>query len=234
MPWYALVVAVACVCPSPVSGIGVFGVMVSLFVAFPNVHATRFDASLPIVGRDLVLARALSIMAMIWLTALAGSAAQAVSWGHSPVPVSAPIMASLCTLAAGVLQSIRGRELAAPKWTIFPLWLLIPFTGMYLEHDRMKALIPALCALAGIGLLAREWSVVPKSFQLAPAKPRHRDARRGSRGVRPTFSARRARRSKPASRPRAWSGCPCSAPCSQFSTRCCWFTWCSEPSGDSD
>ena len=44
--------------PSPVSGIGVFGVMVSLFVAFPNVHATRFDASLPIVGRDLVLARA--------------------------------------------------------------------------------------------------------------------------------------------------------------------------------
>jgi nitrogen fixation-related uncharacterized protein len=176
LPWYVLASAVICACPAPVSEVGVMMiVMAGLFVAFPHMHATRFNASLPIAGRDLVLARALFLMAMVWLPAMAGAAAASMFSGHSAVAGRALMVAALCTLAAGLVQSIHVRELAAPKWVFFPLWVFIPITGMHLERHGARFLIPASCALAGIALLARAWSVVPKSFQLAPAKPRHGD-----------------------------------------------------------
>jgi nitrogen fixation-related uncharacterized protein len=84
-------------------------------------------------------------------------------------------VAALCTLAGGAAQSTRIRELTAPKWGFIAPWVLIPLTGMYLARHRASALIPAACAVAGIALLARTWSVVPKSFELAPAKPRAGD-----------------------------------------------------------
>jgi len=175
LPWYVLASAVICACPAPVSRIGVImSVTMGLFVAFPHMHATRFNASLPILGRDLILARALFLMAMVWLPAMAGAAAASMFSGHSAVAGRALMVAALCTLAAGVVQSIRVRELAAPKWVYFPLWF-IPGAAAYLEQRGARFLIPASCALAGIALLARAWSVVPKSFELAPAKPRHGD-----------------------------------------------------------
>lgn len=175
LPWYVLASAVICACPAPVSELGVMMVVVgSLLVAFPHMHATHFNASLPIAGRDLVLARALFLMVMVWLPAMAGAAAASMFSGHSAVAGRALMVAALCTLAAGLMQSIRVRELAAPKWVLFPLWF-IPGAGVYLEQHGARFLIPASCALAGIALLARTWSVVPRSFQLAPAKPRHGD-----------------------------------------------------------
>jgi len=54
--------------------------------------------------------------------------------------------------------------------------MLIPIGGVYLEHDRVHVLIPAFCALAGVALLLRTWRVAPKSFELAPAKPRAGDS----------------------------------------------------------
>jgi hypothetical protein len=165
--------------------------MMGLFVAVPPLRATRFEASLPIAGRDLFLARALSIMAIVWLPAMAGAAAAAIFWGLSAVAVRALIVATLCTLAAGALQSLRVRELAAPKWTLVAFCALIPAAVMYVDHHRTSALIPAFCALAGIALLARTWSVVPKSFELAPAKPRAGDGparpARPARAVSPRF-----------------------------------------------
>ena len=175
LPWCVLASAVICACPAPDSKVGVImSVTMGLFVAFPHMHATRFNASLPILGRDLILARALFLMAMVWLPAMAGAAAASMFSGHSAVAGRALMAAALCTLAAGVLQSIRVRELAAPKWVYFPLWF-IPGAPAYLEQRGARFLIPASCALAGIALLARAWSVVPKSFELAPAKPRHGD-----------------------------------------------------------
>jgi hypothetical protein len=174
LPWYVLASAVVCACPAPVSEGGFMIVVMGLFVAFPHMHATRFNASLPILGRDLILARALFLMAMVWLPAIAGAAAASMFSGHSAVAGRALMAAALCTLVAGLVQSIRVRELAAPKWVVLLLWF-IPGAGVYLEQHGARFLIPASCALAGIALLARTWSVVPKSFQLAPAKPRGRD-----------------------------------------------------------
>jgi nitrogen fixation-related uncharacterized protein len=183
LPWYVLASAVICACPAPVSEFGVMmSVMMGLFVAFPHMHATRFNATLPIAGRDLVMARALSILAMIWLPAMAGAATASMFSGRSAVAGRALIMAALCTLAAGLAQSIHVRELAAPKWTFFAPWVFIPITGVYLEQHGARFLIPASCALAGIALLARTWSVAPKSFELVPAKPRGGDGR-----ARPAF-----------------------------------------------
>jgi hypothetical protein len=175
MPWFVLVAAVVCACPASVSGFGAMVGFMSLIVAYPHVHATRFQAGLPIAGRDLFLARALSIMAMVWLPAMAGATAAAISSGHAAVAGRALLVAALCTPVGGVLQSIRVRELAGPRWIIFAACMVIPLAGVSLEHHRAGLLIPASCAVAGIALLARAWAVVPKSFELAPLKPRAGD-----------------------------------------------------------
>ncbi|MGA3096309.1 MAG: hypothetical protein ABSF25_07635 [Bryobacteraceae bacterium] len=176
MPWFVLAGVVVSLCPSPVSEFGVVGVVMGLFfLAATPLRATRFYAGLPIGGRDLVLARALSIMAMVWLPALAAAAAAAAFSRPSLAVAGALVVAALCTLAAGLVQSIRVRELAAPKWTQ-PLFLILTAeASLFLVQYRATALIPASCALAGIALLARTWSVAPKSFELAPAKPRGGD-----------------------------------------------------------
>jgi hypothetical protein len=175
LPWYVLLSAVICACPAPVSEFGVMMVMMGLFVALPHMHATRFNASLPIAGRDLVLARAFSIMAVVWFPALAGAAAAAI-FSRLSAMVERPLTAAaMCTLAVGLVQSIRMRELAAPRWVVFAPWVLISVAVRYLEHHRTAALISASCALAGIALLARTWSAVPKSFELAPVNPRAGD-----------------------------------------------------------
>ena len=178
MHWFVLAAAVVCACPpSPVSAPVGFGVVMGLFfAAAPPLRATRLYAALPIAGRDLVLARIFAMMAMIWLPTLAGAAAAAVFSRPSPVVVGLLVTAAMCTLAAGVAQSIRVRELAGPKWMLLPLFLLTLEAGLFLVQFRATALIPSSCALVGIALLARTWSVAPKSFELAPAEPRHGDS----------------------------------------------------------
>jgi hypothetical protein len=180
MPWLVLVAAVVCACFSPVLTFGGPSVVMGLFfvvffVAAPPLRATRFYAGLPIAGRDLILARIFSIMAVVWLPALAAAAAAAAFSRPSLAVVGPFVVAALCTLAAGVAQSIRVRELAAPKWTLLPLLIFTLEASLFLVQYRATALIPALCALAGIALLARAWSAVPKSFELAPVEPRHGD-----------------------------------------------------------
>ena len=164
-------IAILCACPSPVFKFGAVAVTVCLIVTIPTVRATRLYASLPIAGRDLLLARALSILAAAWLPALSGAAAAALFSRPSPAVVGPFIVAALCTLAAGLGQSIRVRELAGPARALVVLWLLTLYASLYLLY-RATALIPILCALAGVALLARAWFAVPKSFELAPTKPR--------------------------------------------------------------
>ena len=178
MHWFVLAAAVVCACPpSPVSANVGFGVVMGLFfAAAPPLRATRLYAALPIAGRDLVLARIFAMMAMIWLPTLAGAAAAAVFSRPSPVAVGLLVTAAMCTLAAGVAQSTRVRELAGPKWMLLPLFILTMQTSILLVQFRATALIPSSCALVGIALLARTWSVAPKSFELAPAEPRHGDS----------------------------------------------------------
>ena len=171
VPWFVPSMAVLCACPSPVCIYGALAVVGCLIMTTPMARATRLYASLPIAGRDVFLARVLSIMAVVWLPALAGAGAAALFRRPYPATVGPFIVAALCTLAAGLAQSIHPRRLAGPKWTLAPLWLLAAEGGLYLMFFRPSALIAASCALAGIALLARTWLAVPKSFELAPTKP---------------------------------------------------------------
>jgi hypothetical protein len=49
----------------------------------PQRRATRFEAGLPIEARDLLLARTLSLMALVWIPALSGVAGIVVVQGFS-------------------------------------------------------------------------------------------------------------------------------------------------------
>jgi hypothetical protein len=166
--WSALLSAAGWPVPQIIQ-FGPFVIFMALFGAFPNRRATAFEAGLPIMGRDLVLARTVAFLLMIWISVFAGVAGLLLVKG-SATPVG-PVLAAgaLCTLGAGICQSFKVKELAAPQWIMFPLWMLPPWAGPQVV-DRTGAILPASCLLIGAALLARAWLAAPRSFELAPAE----------------------------------------------------------------
>lgn len=168
--------AVLCAVP-PIGGFDVaalYGplfVMMTLFLAMPHRRATHFEAALPIAARDLFLARALCMVASVWLMAIVAITSVAISSGNAKAAWKTIVAASVCTLGAGFLQSIRARQLAAPKWTVIALFFLVLSANSYTAARQVSGVVPALCVLLGVALLVRTWSAVPKSFQVAPEKP---------------------------------------------------------------
>jgi hypothetical protein len=166
MPWLALATAALWASPLPIGQFGAMIAMMGLFGAMPQQRASRFEAGLPIEARDLLLARMLSLMALIWIPAIAGAAGIVLAKGLSAQAAKPLAVAALCTLTAAVAQTAWLKELAGPKWTLFPMFMLVPVTGMLIMEHPVP-LVPPLCALAGVGLFVRAWIAVPRTFQLS-------------------------------------------------------------------
>jgi hypothetical protein len=165
-PWIALLSAVAWACPPPIGQFGAFIAMMGLFSGMPHRRATRFEAGLPIEARDLLLARTLSLMAVVWIPALSGAAGIVIVRGFSTLAAKPLAVGALCTLMAAVAQTAWLKELAGPQWILYPLFMLLPVAGpLVVDHP----LVPPLCALAGVGLIVWAWVAVPRSFQLSSA-----------------------------------------------------------------
>jgi hypothetical protein len=167
-PWIALVSAVVWACPPPIGPFGAFIAMMGLFSGMPQRRASRFEAGLPIEARDLLLARTLSLMAVIWIPALLGAAGIIVVRGFSALAAEPLAVGALCTLMAAVAQTAWLKELAGPQWILYPLFILLPVAGPLMEEHPVP-LVPPLCALAGVGLFVWAWAAVPRSFQLSSA-----------------------------------------------------------------
>jgi hypothetical protein len=165
-PWLALLSAVVWACPPPVGQFGAFIAMMGLFSGMPHRRATRFEAALPIEARDLLLARTLSLMAMVWIPALSGAAGMVVVRGFSALAVKPLAVGALCTLMAAVAQTAWLKELAGPQWILYPPLFFIPVAGPLMEEHPVP-LVPPLCALAGVGLFVWAWVAVPRSFRLS-------------------------------------------------------------------
>jgi hypothetical protein len=150
-----------------------FGIFVVLCYAFgPSWQSacfTEFEAALPIAGRSLVTARLVSMLAGLWLPAVAMILETLLLRGwREAVPLVA-VMPTL-TLVLLSLQSWRISQWGAPRWTFWGLAVFL-FANFWLEgypHGGVVAIISVVaCAL----LVIRLWFVTPKGFQIAHAKP---------------------------------------------------------------
>jgi hypothetical protein len=165
-PWLALLSAVVWACPPPNLVLGVVIALMGLFVGMPHRRASRFEAGLPIEARDLLLARTLSLMAVVWIPALSGAAGIVVVRGFSALAAKPLAVGALCTLMAAVAQTARLKELAGPQWILYPPLFFLPAVDTLIVH---YPLVPPLCAVAGVGLFVWAWVAVPRSFQLSSA-----------------------------------------------------------------
>jgi hypothetical protein len=147
---------------------GYLGIM-GAFVCRPNQHATRFEASLPLAGRQIFLARICIMMVAIWLPAIAGCGALLISTGFTRPSVDMAGFAAVATLTAMAVQSVRVRALSGPNWLTGAFFVCAPAaTALVLKwHAALPVLM--VCAPLSAALFVRTWRAVPKSFQIAAA-----------------------------------------------------------------
>ena len=168
MLWLALVSAVVWACSPPIRLFGVWIVVGCVFAGIPHRRASRFEAGLPIEARDLLLARTLSLMAMVWISALSGAAGILVVKGFSALTAKPLAVGALCTLMTAVAQTAWLKELAGPEWVSLVSFPVLPAASVLIVEHPVP-LVPPLCALAGVGLFVWAWVAVPRSFQLTGA-----------------------------------------------------------------
>jgi hypothetical protein len=128
-------------------------------------RCTLFTAALPIAGRQIYLARTLSLATFIWLPILA---AVTVSWRDIVVLIEVGALSS-----AGVLlvQSVHVREISAPPWVTMAAASSLLISALLQIFVSAKVVL-ASCAIVGAILFLKAWTGVPKSFQVAPIEER--------------------------------------------------------------
>jgi len=153
------------------------------FACRPNQRATLFEATLPVAGRQLFLARLSVILSMIWLPAIAGFSgvlvsvdfagysrySRALSGGPAELALGLGAVAAVYTLAIIAMQSVRVREAGAPNWLMPVFFLATQGTVMASALRPITAPVLMLCAPLSAALFLKTWRAVPKTFQIAPA-----------------------------------------------------------------
>ena len=143
---------------------------VGAFWCTPNRRATRYEASLPVAGRQLFLARELLMTAAIWLPAATSYCAALIAGGPAKLGPEVVGCAAIITLLVMAIQSVRARELAAPGWTLLVFLVVASAAvGAFLSLPNTAAPVLAGSALLAGALLSRTWRAIPKTFELAPA-----------------------------------------------------------------
>ena len=172
-PWVMLA------CAAFPRGRWTLSVFLGLLIVTWNVPEFRsrtnlYKASLPVEGRDLWLAQIVSLLTLLWLSALAASAAIFLA-GESPSLFLQG--ASLWTVFVLAVQRYRIQEFAAPKW----VWvgsilafavIATPFPLLMRDYTPPPArIIFAISGALSAALFLSCLLAVPKSFQIAPARP---------------------------------------------------------------
>jgi hypothetical protein len=141
-----------------------------LLYARPHVRATLFEAALPITGRDLFLARALSLLAVVWLPALCGVAAILLVRADSPRALAMLEAAAILTAAILLPKTIRVREIAGPQGLSRVVCVLVCAVGGLAWHFLTPGIVLGVFGLASAGILVGTWFAVPPSFQVVSLK----------------------------------------------------------------
>ena len=147
---------------------GFLGVMVA-FVSRPHQHASRFEASLPIAGRHLFLARTFLLIAAIWLPAIVGCAAILISRGAAQPAVNLAGIAVATTLASLVVRSVRIRSLSGPNWLMAVFICTVPAAMALVAPLNVATPVLLVGAPLSVALFLATWRATPKSFQIAAA-----------------------------------------------------------------
>jgi hypothetical protein len=137
-----------------------------LLYARPHVRATLFEAALPITGRDLFLARALSLLAVVWLPALCGVTTILLVRADSPRALAMVEAAAILTAAILLPKTIRVREIAGPQGLSRVVCVLVCAVGGLAWHFLTPGIVLGVFGLAGAGILVGTWLAVPPSFQV--------------------------------------------------------------------
>jgi hypothetical protein len=136
----------------------------------PHERATSFEATLPIAGRQLFLARMSLIMAIIWLPALFGGAAILISRSLAKEVLTVAAMAAIATLAVMALQSVRVQLLCSPHSLLLVFFPVMVFIVAFTALSDFVAPAPALmvCLPLSAALFLRTWRAIPKGLLIAP------------------------------------------------------------------
>ena len=137
--------------------------------ARPHIHATLFEAALHITGRDLFLARTLSLLAMVWLPVFCGVIAILLVRADGPLALAMVEAAAILTPLILVQQAIRVREIAGPQWPYWLGWPLVWAVGGA-WHFLSPGVVLSICGLVSAALLIRTWLAVPPSLQVVSLK----------------------------------------------------------------
>jgi hypothetical protein len=172
-PWLTAAAVIAALLYSRYGG-SILGAMAGLIVVFfmraqPHRRVTFFEAALPIAARDLLLARFLSLMALIWLPATAVAAALLLTGnGAFPASAVAGFAAIVLTLGVILILSTRDKEFAAPIWVTMACPAAAAIVLVLTLGLKHSVPIPAICGVVAVGLGALTWKRVPEAFQCVP------------------------------------------------------------------
>jgi hypothetical protein len=136
----------------------------------PERRATEFQAALPILARDLFLARILAFFAMAWLPVASGTAMLLLA--SRPTEDAATLVeigAGLSVLTL-VAQSCRVREIAGSQaaWAVAAIVALTAAVPISLFVPRSVVL--AMCAVICPILFRRIWRQLPTAFEVLPVE----------------------------------------------------------------
>ncbi len=151
-------------------------ILISSYPGFVS-NCDLYEAALPIEARALWLSQVASRLALLWLPILAATAVLAIRGDRLPYLLAG---ASVWTVAILVVKRYRIREFSAPQWVRLGA-TIVPFAAFAL-HRRVHLDVPggpvhagivlASCGLASAALFLSGWLAVPKTFQIAPVRPR--------------------------------------------------------------
>jgi hypothetical protein len=143
-------------------------------MAWGGNRASRFQAALPIAGRQLFLARMALLLAALWLPAFACIASARLLSGAVGVNIASRLLelAAASTLTLICLQALRPELVKISAWiSLVPIWVIFAFTWQPQPSDRIAIAgqVTASCLLLSAVAFVWVWRLlVPKSYRLAP------------------------------------------------------------------
>jgi len=136
--------------------------------ALPHQRATFFEAALPVSARELLLARFLTLMALVWPPVAIACAILSVQRHNRDIIGVVIAIATAMTLVLVSILAIRPRQFAAPAWmTMFSpaIAMVVVVPGLSTGHTWATTLV---CGAGAVLLGAYIWKNVPETFQSAP------------------------------------------------------------------
>jgi hypothetical protein len=131
-------------------------------------RVSQYEAALPIPGRQLVAARLIGRLSLLWLGTFAVVAV--TSEFGSPKDILTLLLAAACfTLGILAEQSVRVHDAAPPRYG-FLLGMVPLVILLWPKRGPSEKTVMAILLAASAALVVRLWMTIPDGFQLAPDK----------------------------------------------------------------